>query len=520
MAPPWRALALALLMLALAGATAADRALAAPARRRADARIARRGPLPPPSGRPTTSSSPALDDLMAGYTRQPGSPPDDDAAIVSWTPPSPWFDTAPIVNASYPTCQHEDWCDAPYADTAAFQAALHAHQNPPDCASARHLVLAGEWTSGLGSTLHIHAYMLSLAASDNRVLTLAPDQGWEYAPSSACGCADVGRPCGDTASSTVTNKDCWFVPASRCAPPAGWQTAPEFALGRPDVAIMRAHSVSELFGVSQCELSVQAGPGSPLAAWRERPPSWWQAQLIKYITRPRPSMIQRIILPAYMNAFWETGGVPPRPLASVFMRAGDKGSEAALLPVQTYMDELDPIATKLNIRHVYLSSDDRAMIDAAVDAHGSRYKFHFLDMHRQPGGASFSQVMSWAGMWRMEHLVRLALGDAFITAAADAQIGTLSSNWCRLTDHLRRAAGRARVPYGSPEKRLYYAVCPNVEADADQHAKHLVDWPVQSGALRIAVAPSWAQAGVAAAGGPLPAGARGREGLNNAAAGL
>ena len=54
--------------------------------------------------------------------------------------------------------------------------------NPADCGRARLLVLSAEYSSGLGSPLHIHAYMLSLALSDNRVLVVDPAARWEYAP--------------------------------------------------------------------------------------------------------------------------------------------------------------------------------------------------------------------------------------------------------------------------------------------------------------------------------------------------
>ena len=86
---------------------------------------------------------------------------------------------------------------------------------------------------------------------------------------------------------------------------------------------------------------------------------------------------------------------------------------------------------------------------------------------------------------------RLAVADMYITACADVVTGTLSSNWCRTADALRRAAGRGRVPYVTPEKALYYSVCPNVEDTAPDHGKHVVDWPATTAALRRATESSW-----------------------------
>ena len=94
---------------------------------------------------------------------------------------SSWFDSQDW-GSLYPRCtQADEWCDARYprGETDAVQRALHAHQNPVDCDRARLLVLSEEYSSGLGSSLHIHAYMLSLAISDNRVLVVDPGARWE-----------------------------------------------------------------------------------------------------------------------------------------------------------------------------------------------------------------------------------------------------------------------------------------------------------------------------------------------------
>ena len=506
-----RLLLVAALAVASAAAAAADPAPLARPRHAARARRhAGTASGASPSSSSSSPSSPLLSYLESGYTRLPSADPSNDAAsIVAWRPPSPWYDAnESLIKAAFPSCQHPHWCDAPHNDTAAVQSALHAFHNPPDCDAARFLVLTGEWPSGLGSTLHIHAYTLALAVSDNRVVVLDPDMGWPFAASrTLCGCDVVGKPCGGgggdvsttSSSSTVsTNMDCLFVPLSRCPLPPNWRSAPHWRLGAAD-RVMQAASVSEVDGISQCEATVQARAG-PLAAYADRPPSFWHANLVAYIARPRPSTLARIVAPAMSNAFWESGGVPPRPLAAVFMRAGDKGSEAALVPAAKYFAELQPVAAKLNVSSVYLSSDDGAAIHGAIDAFcaptaarssptAARSSFcrpHFIDWHRPTGGVTFDQLMSWAGTWRMDQLVRLAVADLFITSMADVTVGTLSSNWCRSSDALRRAAGRGRVPYVTPERTLYYSVCENVEDGAREHGKHVADAPVMTARLRAA----------------------------------
>lgn len=512
-----------LILIALAG-TAAAAAAARPRPTRTVVRR-RRG-----VGAEAAADVPINTYLHAGYTRTPGADPADDTSIIAWTPPSPWYEEkaeAGVITSTFPTCQHPEWCDTPYNDTLAVQTAIHAAQNPASCDTARILVITEEWPSGLGSTLAIHAYTLALALSDNRVIVRAPSQGWPFAPPSMCGCDRVGKPCvpGGEPSTVVSSLDCLFVPVSRCGLPADWENAPQWRLGAPD-RVMQAQSVSELQSISQCEATVQSRSPA-LARYSKRPPSWWHAQLVSYVARPRPSTLTHIVAPAMQNAFWATGGIPPRPLAAVFMRGGDKGSEAALQPVTSYFDAMKPVATALNVTNIYVSSDDGTMIEAAVDRYDGLsyvgayaaavaqdakwaelgfyipprppldttklppYALHFIDWARAPGGTTFDDLMSWSGTWRMEHVVRLAVADMYITAGADVVVGTLSSNWCRTADALRRAAGRGRVPYATPEKALYYSVCPNVEDDAPDHGKHMADWPATTAALRAATDASW-----------------------------
>lgn len=442
--------------------------------------------------RPRRRTSPITDYLFSGYHPSFSS---NLSSIVAYTPPSPWFDAASTTTlpSLFPSCQHSEWCDTPYTDTLAVQAALHAAQHPADCAAARMLVVTAEWTSGFGSTLAIHAYTLALALSDNRVLVRAPDAGVPFSPRSLCACDRIGHAC----DGSISSLDCLFIPLSHCTPPADWRsTAPRWTLGS-SARIVQAPSMSEVDAISQCEATVQARPPSPLARYADRPPSWWHAQLLAYITRPRPATLTDIVAPAMASTFWRHGGLPPRPLVAVFVRGGDKASEATLVGPAAALAAATPIAAKLNASHLYVSSDDAALIDGVADAvqgEASSPSFpnlYWIDSQRPLGGAQFTEMMSWANTWRMERVVRLAVADLYITAMADVVGGTLSSNWCRTADALRRAAGRGRVPYATPEGSLYYSVCENVLDDAPLHARHVAEWPQMTARLRAATEGSW-----------------------------
>ena len=66
-------------------------------------------------------------------------------------------------------------------------------------------------------------------------------------------------------------------------------------------------------------------------------------------------------------------------------------------------------------------------------------------------------VLSMLGFESIVTLTKNSLADLFISIQADIMIGTLSSNWCRLGDELRKASGHAQMPYLTPENMVMCA---------------------------------------------------------------
>lgn len=117
---------------------------------------------------PAVSNEPrGLVELLGDRTPLVQQDDHNPSTLSSWAPAAPWYDLQEI-GTHFPQCAPPDPtdCDASwYAPhtTAAVQAALWATQNPADCDRARFLVLDSSYPSGLGSSLHIHMYMLALA---------------------------------------------------------------------------------------------------------------------------------------------------------------------------------------------------------------------------------------------------------------------------------------------------------------------------------------------------------------------
>jgi hypothetical protein len=387
--------------------------------------------------------------------------PTHQGASSAWEPAASWFRAQPMATL-FPSCQHPQWCDDQYdpAETDRVQRALWAHQNPVDCNAARYMVLDSSWApphwrAGLGSSLHMHMYFLALALTDDRILVAGDDLDWAYAgDGSVCG------PPSDAAGSKPRYLDCLFLPSTRCALDVAAQAdAPLVtSLHQPD-RVVRLRPYHSLLGTSFCELTVQAST-PPLAAFRDAPPSWWYAQLAKFVVRPTEHTLRHLVWPLQQAAFYRTAGRLPHPLAAMFIRAGDKGSEAPLQSVDDHFAALAPLARKLNIKDVYVGSDSAACLAEAVERFGSTYTIHYINWQRPGGGLAMEDVEAATGSGsRMADLTRLAIADLAITAQADVLVGSLSSNWPRLADELRRAGGKARVPVATPEGRLYYSLC-------------------------------------------------------------
>ena len=282
-----------------------------------------------------------------------------------------------------------------------------------------------------------------LTPSDNRILAVPPDVSWRFDAPELC----------NQSGEQHRYLACLFLPTTTCPLPADWQdrTVRMTSMGMPAdiVGIPAAPS----FNFTSSKQGIWSLSNNPvLAEHQNKSPVWWQAQLVKFVMRPSEYTLKHIVWPLQQAAFYRTQGVLPRPLAAVFIRAGDKFIEARPLSVDDHFAELAPVAATLGVKHVYLGSDSHDRIAEAMDKYGTNYTFHFIDWSRPETGLAMRDVIKAKSSWRMSELVRLAVADIFVTAQADVTVGTLSSNWARLGDEFRRANGKSMVPYLNPEK--------------------------------------------------------------------
>jgi hypothetical protein len=177
------------------------------------------------------------------------------------------------------------------------------------------------------------------------------------------------------------------------------------------------------------------------------------AVLMKYILRPNHAM-RRAIFNMTQVVFPE--GVP-RPLISLFVRRGDKSSEGTLSDFESYFNAIDTATTHLQQRlgALYVGTDSQEALDWIIAHQSSRYRIFYIPFQRSLRGAQWDDLKSFFFKPLIVHHTLMALLDLFLSMHGDIFVGTLSSNWCRMYDELRKANGKARIPFLTPEHHLY-----------------------------------------------------------------
>jgi hypothetical protein len=135
------------------------------------------------------------------------------------------------------------------------------------------------------------------------------------------------------------------------------------------------------------------------------------------------------------------------------VRSGDKWKEANLRTAQEHFDALETFAQSnpsLRPSMVYFGTDDALVLSDVVRQYSTRYNLTWIGYHREAKGLTFEEAKTRYYSPKVEWQVLVSLADLYISALADVFVGALSSNWCRLTDELRKAHGKAGMPYLTP----------------------------------------------------------------------
>lgn len=301
------------------------------------------------------------------------------------------------------------------ATLAAFQR-IYANQHPPDCRKSKFLAMSSEWEAGLGSSIHTKATALLLALQLGRVLVDAPRLTWMLTDGESCPRRDW---------------TCYFLPFTNCSLPRNWAEG--------------ATSYDNTSWAQEGRVVVM--PPTPYALldedWDDQSTKWWHVRTTMYLIRPNKRTLSAACF-VWSCAMGRGGAGLLRPLASVFIRGGDKWKEAKLRSAREYFLKLQRINRTRPLRSVWIGTDDARVLHDVLEDFAGSWHLLWLGYHRDVGGLAMEEVVSRYNTSRVDWQVLLSLSDLFIAATADVFMGTLSSNWCRLADEFRQAHGKAR----------------------------------------------------------------------------
>jgi len=284
----------------------------------------------------------------------------------------------------------------------------------------------------VGSSLHIKGVYLGLAVATNRTLILPDATKWVFATS----CADQ-------------RSECYFLPITKCNTShhvQGWENAPSmnFDESYPSLRIVKIPDNMQTPNLTWFSRGTFVPP-----PWNHKTIYWWRAQASKYLTRPSQNTID--IVAREQRKVFPPDGVIPHPIVSMHVRHGDKYAETAEKPFSEYMKIFQEFAARHNIVHVYLGTEDPAVIEEALNNY-TQYKFYYIDTQTTRNNKSPMDTVQINGG---ADLMNVSLSNLYIQIQGDVFMGTRSSNWCRLIDEVRKTNGKGRVPYLSPESTIW-----------------------------------------------------------------
>lgn len=321
-------------------------------------------------------------------------------------------------------------------------------QNPPDCANARKIVCNINKGCGFGCQVHHVAHCFLVAIGTGRTLILE-SKNWRYAVE---GWESIFLPISDTCIEAKGEKVKW--------------TGEEQTKGAKII------SLSIIDGMTRrppyLPLAIPGDLAPILKKYHGNPPLWWLGQVVSYLMRPNPTMLEAL------NVFIEKIGFN-NPIAGMHVRRTDKvGSEASFHSINEYMvhiidwfDQQDLkrqrlSLPKIEVRKVYVASDDPEVLDKVRETYED---YEFL------GDVEISKSAGMSRRYSRTSLIGV-VSDILLLAKCDYLVGTFSSQVSRLAYEIMQSLHTDATTYahslddffyyGGQGKRLYKAIYDHV----------------------------------------------------------
>ncbi|GJP55437.1 hypothetical protein CLOM_g14385, partial [Closterium sp. NIES-68] len=133
----------------------------------------------------------------------------------------------------------------------------------------------------------------------------------------------------------------------------------------------------------------------------------------------------------------------PRPMVSLHIRQGDKGSEMKLSSFNSFMFYMHRLRLHVpDIRFVWISTEMQSVIDQS--AQFKDWTFFYSQNERQEGA---TRLIDYERKCGLAQLVGVSFANLLISSDCDYYVGVLGSNWNRLINEMRATNGRVFAGY-------------------------------------------------------------------------
>ncbi|XP_024542144.1 uncharacterized protein LOC9647225 isoform X1 [Selaginella moellendorffii] len=358
--------------------------------------------------------------------------------------------------------------------TRRAQRDIWLNQHPRNCSSAKFLL--ADWESqktrssiGVGAELVAMTGLLAVALREGRVLVTkdyhgANHSGCTGSSHSRWSCyfaAEASNECIDRALKLSMLKSAWregILTSSKNYPPfIVWKEVPvPTTWGRPWESIQRTVELD----------------GSLLSGYKAQDRRWWRTQALRYLMRSPSENLCNLLNRARHDAFgvkaaeialdlvprewpkvqyaqpertpieklvWSSlGPWIPRPLVSMHVRQGDKGSEMRVFAFPEYMKLAEHLKRAFpHVRGIWLSTEMENVVEESRSY--TDWNFYFTNITRQSGSTSMAAYMAQLGKRRN---FDNAFVNLLMAAESDFFIGALGSTWSCIIDGLRMTSGK------------------------------------------------------------------------------
>jgi hypothetical protein len=301
-----------------------------------------------------------------------------------------------------------------------FNQRLYDLQHPVDCNNPRVFVLSLTDTQGLhgglGSTVSYLGFGMGVAYMENRTLVLSQKFPWHHYDKEFCGPDNWAS-------------DCYWRRLTSCPYKPEWENVPDWQPNSLHVPAVKYFAENygpmPFYHEYHCRVPDEYYPAGT---------EWFRSETMHYVLQPNARVTQLVETERAAIGFPDD-----HKCIAMHVRHGDKVVESKfLVPFWRYMDRAETYRKKYGVSHVYLQTDNDALLRElpAFEAKGwsfsfpriARFDYSLNGTSDQMRANWWSNLMRKVGVANFTHDV---LMDIYLARECHYFIGSMSSTFSR-----------------------------------------------------------------------------------------